>query len=96
MNRFSQSDAGLLSLVANTAAADIENARLFAETQKRLHNLAALHEIDVAISASVDIHVTLDILLEQTVSELNVDAAAVLLLNPLDPHVGICRQPGFP
>jgi HD-GYP domain-containing protein (c-di-GMP phosphodiesterase class II) len=95
LNRFTQSDAGLLSLVANTAAADIENARLFAETQKRLHNLAALHEIDVAISASVDIHVTLDILLEQTVSELKVDAAAVLLLNPLARSLEYAAGQGF-
>ncbi len=95
LNRFSQSDADLLSLVANTAAVDIENARLFAETQKRLHNLAALHEIDVAISASVDIHVTLDILLEQTVSELNADAAAVLLLNPLARTLEYAASQGF-
>jgi PAS domain S-box-containing protein len=95
LNRFSQSDAGLLSLVANTAAADIENARLFTETQKRLHNLAALHEIDVAISASVDVHVTLDILLEQTVSELKVDAAAVLLLNPLARTLEYAASQGF-
>jgi PAS domain S-box-containing protein len=95
LDRFSQSDAGLLSLVANTAAADIENARLFAETQKRLHNLAALHEIDVAISASVDIHVTLDILLEQTIAELHVDAAAVLLLNPLARMLDYAAGQGF-
>jgi PAS domain S-box-containing protein len=95
LNRFSQSEADLLSLVANTAAVDIENARLFSGTQKNLHNLAALHEIDVAISASVDIHVTLDILLEQTVSELNVDAAAVLLLNPLSRTLEYAASQGF-
>ncbi len=95
LNRFSQAEAGLLSLVANTAAADIQNAHLFAETQKRLKNLAALHEIDVAISASVDIHVTLDILVEQTVSELNADAAAILLLNPLSRTLDYAASLGF-
>jgi PAS domain S-box-containing protein len=95
LNRFSQSEADLLAMVANTAAVDIENARLFSGTQKNLHNLAALHEIDVAISASVDIHVTLDILLEQTVSELNVDAAAVLLLNPLTRTLEYAASQGF-
>ena len=95
LNRFSQPEADLLSMVANTAAVDIENARLFSGTQKNLHNLAALHEIDVAISASVDIHVTLDILLEQTVSELNVDAAAILLLNPLTRTLEYAASQGF-
>jgi len=80
--RFGQEETNLLSLVANTAAIAIENARLLSETQKRLRNLSALHAIDTAISASVDIRVTLNILLEQTAAELKVDAAAVLLLNP--------------
>ncbi len=95
LNRFSQKEADLLSLVANTAAVAIQNARLFSETEKQLHNLAALHEIDTAISASVDIHVTLNILLEQTLSELHADAAAVLLLNPLARTLEYAASQGF-
>ena len=79
--RFGNPEQELLSLVANTSAVAIENARLLAETQKRLRNLSALHAIDTAIGASVDLRVTMSILLEQTISELKVDAAAVLLLN---------------
>jgi len=78
---FSDSDLRLLVTFASSAAVAIENARLFSETQQRLHRLSALHSIDAAIGASVDIKVTLNILLEHVITELNADAAAVLLFN---------------
>ncbi len=81
-NRFSQDDADIMSLVAHSAAISIENARLFAETQRRLQRLTALRTIDMAIKASMDLRVTLNILLEQIVTHLHLDAADVLLFNP--------------
>lgn len=80
-NRFSEQDAERLSLAANTAAVAIENARLFAETNRRLERLSALRSIDMAITASTDLQVTLNIFLDHTINQLGVDAAAVLLLN---------------
>ena len=81
-NRFSQDEAELLSLAANTAAVTLENAQLFAQTERRLRHVQALHDIDRAITSSLDLRVTLSVLLEQTTAQLGVDAAAVLLLNP--------------
>jgi HD-GYP domain-containing protein (c-di-GMP phosphodiesterase class II) len=94
-DRFGQEETNLLSLVANTAAVAIENTRLLSETQKRLRNLSALHAIDTAIGASVDIRVTLNILLEQTAAQLKVDAAAVLLLNPFTHALEYTASYGF-
>lgn len=94
-NRFGQDDINLLSLVANTAAITIENARLFAETRKRLHYLSALHNIDAAISASVDLRVTLSIILENITKELNVDAAALLLMNAYSKTLEYTASRGF-
>ena len=82
LNHFKQSDADALTLVANSAAIMIENARLFSETQRRLERLTALRTIDMAINASLDLRVTLNILLEQIVYQLHMDAAAILLYNP--------------
>src|SRR5258706_4266278 len=48
----------------------------------QVSHLNALHEIDQAINASVDLRVALDVFLRQTVSQLKVDAAAILLFNP--------------
>jgi PAS domain S-box-containing protein len=58
--------------------------RLAAERQveRQFQRLSALRAIDNAIGASLDIHLTLQVLLEQVVAQLGIDAAAVLLLNP--------------
>jgi PAS domain S-box-containing protein/putative nucleotidyltransferase with HDIG domain len=61
------------------AATVLENARLFEETERRLRNVQALHKIDTAIASSLDLHTTLDVILAQTIAQLNVDAADILL-----------------
>jgi putative nucleotidyltransferase with HDIG domain len=47
----------------------------------RLQKLSALHAIDLMIGASLDLRVTLNEFLEQSVSQLGVDAACVLTLD---------------
>lgn len=49
--------------------------------QKRLQRLAALHAIDMIISSSLDLRITLSEVLDLVISQLHVDAADVLLLN---------------
>src|SRR5205823_4184913 len=49
--------------------------------QHQLQRLAALRNIDIAITASLDLRVTLNIILDQVIGQLGVDAADVLLLN---------------
>jgi response regulator RpfG family c-di-GMP phosphodiesterase/putative methionine-R-sulfoxide reductase with GAF domain len=51
------------------------------QIQSHLQRLAALRTIDMAITASLDLRVTLDVLLDQVTSQLQVDAAGILLLN---------------
>ncbi|MFA5874663.1 MAG: HD domain-containing phosphohydrolase [Anaerolineales bacterium] len=52
------------------------------ETVRRLQNIQALHKIDQVIAGSLDLNLTLNVILEQVKTQLNIDAAAVLLLNP--------------
>ena len=52
------------------------------ETVSHLQNIQALHKIDQAIAGSLDLNLTLNVVLEQVKTQLNIDAAAVLLLNP--------------
>jgi PAS domain S-box-containing protein len=81
-DRFGPEDAEMLSLFADQAAVAIANARLFEENQRRAERLAALHEIDRAISAGTDLTFTLNVLLEQAAARLGVDAADILLYDP--------------
>jgi putative nucleotidyltransferase with HDIG domain len=76
---------GLVFLVVITSAKasrNITERRRAQETvQLQLKRLNALHSIDRAITASLDLSVTLDVLLEQITTQLKIDASAILLLN---------------
>jgi HD-GYP domain-containing protein (c-di-GMP phosphodiesterase class II)/integral membrane sensor domain MASE1 len=93
--RYTDADAELLSLVANTAAAAIQNARLLSETQRRLRNIQALHDVHQAIAGSRDLTVTLRTILEHVQAELQVDAASILLADPFDQGLEFAAGIGF-
>ncbi|HEX4836885.1 MAG TPA: GAF domain-containing protein, partial [bacterium] len=82
VDAFPASDLNLLTIVAGYLAGTFEVARLYEETDRRLHQLQALREIDRAITGSLDVRVTLNVLLENVTAQLHVDAAEVLLFNP--------------
>jgi PAS domain S-box-containing protein/putative nucleotidyltransferase with HDIG domain len=86
-NRYTVADADLLTVIANTAAIAIQNARLFAETERRLAHMQALRTIDMAISNSLDLRLTLNILLEQAMAQLRFDAADILLADARQQHL---------
>jgi putative nucleotidyltransferase with HDIG domain len=52
------------------------------DLQRHIRRLAALRAIDLAITSSLDLNLTLSMLLSQVTSQLEVDAACILLLNP--------------
>ena len=52
-----------------------------AKIQKQLNRMSALRAIDHAITSSVDLNLTLSILLTQVVNHLQIDAASILLWN---------------
>lgn len=79
---FTPNEARLLSAIADIAANAIYRASLYEETELRLQRLTALREVDKAITASLDVRVTLTVLVDQVVAQLNVHAADVLLFNP--------------
>ncbi len=79
---FTPGDLDLLMIVAGYLAGAFEVARLYREADRRLHQLQALREIDIAISGGLDVRVALNVLLENAIAQLHVDAADVLLLNP--------------
>ncbi len=80
--KFTEADERLLSLFASQAAGIIHSARLREQTARHLDQLQALHTIDRAISSSFDLHPILNTVIAQTISQLGVDAADVLLFHP--------------
>lgn len=51
------------------------------EIRRQVKRLAALREIDLAITASLDPHVTFNVLLTQVTDQLQIDAAAILVFD---------------
>jgi PAS domain S-box-containing protein len=69
-------------IAALSSGEDItERALAQEQARSRLEHLAALHEIDLVISASLDLRVTLAQLIDHVAEQFHVDAADVLLLN---------------
>lgn len=61
---------------------DITERKQAAERDhQQIQRLAALRTIDLAITGSLDVQVSLNVVLDQVITQLGVDAAAVLLLN---------------
>jgi PAS domain S-box-containing protein len=65
------------------------------KARSRLDHLATLHAIDMIISSSLDLQVTLNEFLNLVMTQLHVDAAAVLLLNPHTQMLEYAAMKGF-
>jgi PAS domain S-box-containing protein len=92
---FTEDELRILELLADQASIALENARLFTETQRRLQHLDALRTVEQAITASVDLRLTLDILLEQVTTQLKVDAASIMLLSQFTHTLELAARRGF-
>lgn len=75
-------EADLLQFIANTAAIALENARLFGDLERRLSQLQTLHDIDRAITASMDLRVTLDLLARRVHERLGAQRVEIHQFNP--------------
>ena len=71
-NPFGPTDVRLLTAIADIAANAIHRSSLFEKTRLSLQRLAALHEIDTAINSTLDLQITLKVLLEQVINQLGV------------------------
>jgi HD-GYP domain-containing protein (c-di-GMP phosphodiesterase class II) len=89
------SELRLLATVAEIAGNAIHRTRLHEQTEQRLQQIIALHAIDTAINSSLDLQVTLSVLLDQVVSHLHVDAACLLLLQPASTRLEYAAGRGF-
>ena len=92
---YSEEDLELVTAFASQAAITLENKRLFEEAQRRLSRLSALRDIDQTIIGSLDVKLTLRVLLDQLVKELKVDAVDVYLYDSLWTTLDYAVSRGF-
>ena len=78
----SRDEIRLLATLSEMTGAALQRMQLHEQTVHRLEQLHALRAVDQAIASNLDMRLTLNILLNHTISQLGVDAADVLLLPP--------------
>jgi PAS domain S-box-containing protein len=88
-------DMRLFRSIGDVAANAIHRATLHDQTEQRLQRLAALRAVDMAISASIDLRVSLSVLLDQVTTQLSVDAGDVLILDPRTQSLVFAASRGF-
>jgi len=92
---FRPNEVRLINALADIAANALHRATLFEQTDSRLHRLVALRAIDIAITSSLDLQLTLSVLLDQIVSQLNIHACDVLLYDPYSRLLEFAAGRGF-
>jgi putative nucleotidyltransferase with HDIG domain len=85
----------LAQSIGDSAAIAIRRMLLREQTERRLQQLIALSEIDLAILSSSDMVVSLEIVLLHTTEQLKVDAADVWLFNPTSQALEFVSSRGF-
>ena len=74
---------------------EVEISRLNTDLRRRLSTLTALHAIDDAITGSVDLRLTLGVVVDHVTALLGVDAAAVLLYEDATMSLNLAVSRGF-
>ena len=92
---FTEMDQKLMEAMGEIASSALHRARWYEETQRRINRLNALRIIDRSISSSLDIKATTNILLDNVLSELKVDAACLLKLHPQTLSLSYIGTRGF-
>ena len=92
---FTPADIHLFSSVSDVIAIAVHRANLHEQTMLQLQYLGALRQIDLAIASSLDLRVALNILLDQVLAQLGVDAADVMLFNPSTQALEFTAGRGF-
>ncbi|NJN65530.1 MAG: response regulator [Chloroflexaceae bacterium] len=88
-------DRRILSAIGDMAASALHRTQLHEQTRRRLERIQALHTIDQTITTSLNLRVTLNVLIFQVSSQLEADASAVLLFNPDTHHLEHATSQGF-
>jgi PAS domain S-box-containing protein/putative nucleotidyltransferase with HDIG domain len=91
-----EQDLALLRAVADISANAIHRAQLYDQTGLAYQRLTILRTIDQAISASMDLRLVLDLLIDQITTQLHMDVAMIYLYSPGVQSLEFAIGRGFP
>ncbi len=85
----------LLTILAEITGNSIHRVQLYEQSQKQVKRLTTLRDIDTAIASSLDLRLILNILMDQTLNHLNVDAVDIGLYQPDIQNLTYLARAGF-
>lgn len=85
----------LLTILAEITGNSIHRVQLYEQSQRQVRRLTTLRDIDSAIASSFDLRLTLNILMDQTINHLNVDAVDIGLYRPEIQSLTYLASSGF-
>ncbi|HKZ70176.1 MAG TPA: GAF domain-containing protein [Anaerolineales bacterium] len=80
-NRFNERDQALVKTIAEQAAIAVENARLLRESRRQTQAMRSLVETAQVLSSTLDPNKLLQLLLEQALRHLHLEAASIALMD---------------
>ena len=88
-------DVAWLQAIADRVAVGVENAQTRVAANSRLNRLSAVRSIALAMAGGRDLRLHLQVVLDQAIAGLEVDAADVLLLDEADGTLRMVAAAGF-
>jgi PAS domain S-box-containing protein len=88
-------DINLISTLAEMTGNAAQRAELHQRTEKQVEQLTALRQIDIAINSALNLRYTLNVIIDQIIAQLNVDAACILIYNPSSSTLDYYEGRGF-
>ncbi len=90
-----QNDVAWLQAIADRTGMAADNAQLYADSVRRLERLTALRNIGLVIAGSPDLRLIFQVILDQVIAGLKVDAADLFLLDEAGTTLVMAAQTGF-
>ena len=85
----------LLTNIGDMAANAIQRASAFEQVKQQIERLKAQRTIDMYIASGTELYLTFKAIVKETVKQLGVDAADILLLNPSSHSLEFAEGHGF-
>jgi PAS domain S-box-containing protein len=94
-NFYNKEHAQQLMAFTNQVSSAMKNTRMFENTQRRMKRMNAMTLIDQAINSSLDLNVSLEVVLMQTLDQLGADASDILMVNMVSNSLTFAKARGF-
>ena len=92
---YTEEHAQRLMAFTDQVSTALRNAHQFESIQRRMNRMQAMTQIDQAINSSLDLNVSLEIVLIQAIEQLQADAVDILLVDDVTNSLVFSKAKGF-